>query len=140
MISQLHTDDRAVSPVVGVALLIAVTVILAAVIGFVVLDTSTSSTETKNARLDFTYDSGSSTMAVAHEGGDTFDNSNIIVKVNGGTVNSPGVPSTFATGDSFEVSSDPGGDGTVNTGDVIVIVWDDPDSDRQIQIGQTTVE
>lgn len=126
-------DERGVSPVVGVALLIAITVILAAVIGFVVLDTSTSTTKAKNARLDF---DGSGPTTISHQGGDEFNTSNVIVKVNGvnkGNLSSYSVDgSTFDTGDSFTVST--------NSSDTVSVVWDDPESDRQVQIGEAQVE
>jgi flagellin-like protein len=131
-ITGLAEDDRAVSPVVGVALLIAITVILAAVIGFVVLDTSTSTTEAPNARLTFT---DNNPVTVSHEGGDSFDLENVVVKVNGGNqgnLTTYGVNGDFNTGDTFDV--------TAGTGDTVVVLWDDPQSDREVQLGKATVE
>jgi flagellin-like protein len=135
-ITGLAEDDRAVSPVVGVALLIAITVILAAVIGFVVLDTSTSTTEAPNARLTFT---GTADTTVSHEGGDSFDPSNVAVKVNGssyGTLAAGGnftvAGDSFNTGDTFSVNA--------TAGETVVVLWDDPQSDREVQLGKATVE
>jgi flagellin-like protein len=73
---QLLADDDAVSPVIGVILMVAITVILAAVIGTFVLGLGDNISDT-NPQASFTFDysntTGSSpgdTLDITHDGGD----------------------------------------------------------------------
>jgi len=68
----LDDDDRAVSPVIGVILMVAITVILAAVIGSFVLGLGNSVQQTApNANFQFDYDSAANNVTATHSGGDT---------------------------------------------------------------------
>lgn len=70
-LNQLLTDDKAVSPVIGVILMVAITVILAAVIGTFVLGLGDQVQDTApNSNFAFDYDSGASSLDITHEGGD----------------------------------------------------------------------
>jgi len=72
------SDDRGVSPVIGVILMVAITVILAAVIGAFVLELGSSvATEQPQASFDFEVDGSNAT--VTHQGGSEIDNSSISV-------------------------------------------------------------
>ena len=77
-LKQLFTDDSAVSPVIGVILMVAITVILAAVIGTFVLNLGGSvSQTTPQASFGFDFEEGSDTVGdnvtVTHETGATID-------------------------------------------------------------------
>ncbi|WP_435195493.1 type IV pilin [Natronomonas sp. EA1] len=87
---KLFKDDDAVSPVIGVILMVAITVILAAVIGTFVLGlgdqvqdsapTASWTFETQTYTLsstDFTA------VQITHDGGDSIDGANVLVSVNG---------------------------------------------------------
>ena len=75
-LKKLFTEDRAVSPVIGVILMVAITVILAAVIGAFVLGLGDSVSETApNAQIDFDY--GDDNVTLTHDGGDSFDVANV---------------------------------------------------------------
>jgi len=91
---QLFDDDRAVSPVIGVILMVAITVILAAVIGTFVLglgDQVQSTTPQASFGFDQsteTVESGGetseiTTVTVTHETGDSIAESDIAVTVDG---------------------------------------------------------
>jgi len=93
---QLFDDDRAVSPVIGVILMVAITVILAAVIGTFVLglgDQVQSTTPQASFGFDqsnetFAADVGdvdAETLTITHETGDTISESNLRVTVAGDT-------------------------------------------------------
>jgi len=71
----LLNDDDAVSPVIGVILMVAITVILAAVIASFVLGLGDQTQTTPTANFNFDYDSSSSPpgVQVTHGGGDTID-------------------------------------------------------------------
>lgn len=87
-LKQLFQDDDAVSPVIGVILMVAITVILAAVIASFVLGLGDQTTNTTpQASFSFDYDStgagsddfGSDTLGdggiltITHDGGDTIE-------------------------------------------------------------------
>jgi archaeal flagellin N-terminal-like domain len=67
----LLTEDRAVSPVIGVILMVAITVILAAVIGTFVLGLGQNVQSTPNASFDFDFNTTNTSVNVTHTGGDT---------------------------------------------------------------------
>jgi flagellin-like protein len=90
------TENRAVSPVIGVILMVAITVILAAVIGAFVLEigdqqeTAPSTSFDSEQSLQFYehnaadgWSSNLTTVSIAHAGGDNFDIAQVRVKVNG---------------------------------------------------------
>jgi len=88
---QLLDDDSAVSPVIGVILMVAITVILAAVIGTFVLGLGDQvQSTTPQASFGFeqenvTYGDGveAETVTITHETGDTMSESNLRVTVAG---------------------------------------------------------
>jgi len=95
----LVQDDDAVSPVIGVILMVAITVILAAVIATFVLGLGDSlSNQAPQASFSCDIDDGTVTMT----GGDELDPSTITVE-NGGEVTSPG--SSYTAGDTVADSS-----------------------------------
>ncbi|KAB1193538.1 type IV pilin [Haloferax sp. MBLA0076] len=82
----LLTDDDAVSPVIGVILMVAITVILAAVIGTFVLGLGDQVSETApQASFSFDFqdtDGGQDVFTVTHESGESIVASSISLKSN----------------------------------------------------------
>ena len=75
-LKKLFTDERAVSPVIGVILMVAITVILAAVVGSFVLGLGDRVSESSpNAQISFEYESPNVTLT--HEGGSSFSNDSV---------------------------------------------------------------
>ena len=74
-------DEDAVSPVIGVILMVAITVILAAVIASFVLGLGdqTQST-TPQASFAFDYDSANSEIDITHDGGDTINSDELFIR------------------------------------------------------------
>ena len=76
-LKQFFTDDDAVSPVIGVILMVAITVILAAVIASFVLGLGDSTSTTPQASFDFDYSADDGTdpgqIVITHESGDSLD-------------------------------------------------------------------
>mgnify|MGYP003835453979 CR=1 FL=1 len=69
-----HGTDRAVSPVIGVILMVAVTVVLAAVIGTFVLDLGgLAASRPPSAAVTVTADATANTLTITHRGGDRLD-------------------------------------------------------------------
>lgn len=78
LFNKLSEDDRAVSPVIGVVLMVAVVVILAAVIGAFVLGLGGDQSSAPQA--SFSMDNGD----VIYEGGDDLNGDNLEITVAGG--------------------------------------------------------
>jgi flagellin-like protein len=116
----LTADDseRAVSPVIGVILMVAITVILAAVIGTFVLGLGDQVQQTSpNAQWNWEVDSGA--LNVTHEGGDSVEATTLeatgpstpagatcsVEWTTGDTANNNWTSATISAGDTCEVSS-----------------------------------
>ena len=82
-LKKLFTEERAVSPVIGVILMVAITVILAAVIGAFVLGIGGDQSSTPSANLNIEAD-GTETIAVEHNGGDAIGE--VTVTANGSSI------------------------------------------------------
>ena len=86
-VKQLFADDNAVSPVIGVILMVAITVILAAVIASFVLGLGNQAQQdTPTTTIGFDYEEtedGYGTLKVSHDGGDTVDAENLYVRGSG---------------------------------------------------------
>jgi flagellin-like protein len=78
-LKNLFTEERAVSPVIGVILMVAITVILAAVIGAFVLGIGGSQEAAPQASLSFDFEQGSTS---GWDGADTDEQ--VVVKHDGG--------------------------------------------------------
>jgi len=89
----IYTDDDAVSPVIGVILMVAITVMLAAVMGSFVLGLGQSSTNTgPRATFSFEYEEVDpngpdsddwGVVKVSHNGGDTVQDQELYVRGSG---------------------------------------------------------
>ena len=79
------TDDEAVSPVIGVILMVAITVILAAVIGTFVLGLGDQVQDTSpQASFTFDYTGGTGdVLDITHDGGDSIEENRANVTVSG---------------------------------------------------------
>ena len=135
---ELLTEDRAVSPVIGVILMVAITVILAAVIGTFVLGLGDQVSESApQASFSFEFDMSNDNVTITHEGGATIDNSTLSVSGDTGVV---------AYQDSY---SDIGGDDTISAGEywsyndvqngeTIRVVWTNPAGGETNTIARAT--
>jgi flagellin-like protein len=139
--SKLFDDDRAVSPVIGVILMVAITVILAAVIGTFVLGLG-DQVQNNTPRASFGFDVGSSNdsgaynVTITHESGDTISGSDLNVTVNGST-SVWSSSSDVNAGNSFEVynvndtsNPSPGLQTWAASGDTVRVIYDNPDNDK----------
>ncbi|WP_135302535.1 type IV pilin [Haloarcula amylovorans] len=88
-IKQLINDDDAVSPVIGVILMVAITVILAAVIASFVLglgDQAQQTTPQASFSFDYEKDSGASNdgyLDITHDGGDSISTEEVYIRGSG---------------------------------------------------------
>jgi flagellin-like protein len=127
-LKKLLADDNAVSPVIGVILMVAITVILAAVIGTFVLglgDQVQEQTPQATFAIEDTTinQSGVDEVTVAHEGGDNvFDDETTLQIEN------------TNSGDSVEANADIGTGVGLSTGEDIVITLDTTTNPNEITI------
>ncbi|PSQ51972.1 type IV pilin [Halobacteriales archaeon SW_8_65_20] len=121
-IKELFNDDSAVSPVIGVILMVAITVILAAVIGTFVLGLGSNVQSVPSAQFSFDYDSGD--VTVTHDGGDSIDPAALYVSTDsreawadiGETTDS-----SVQSGNSAQTS--------VGSADEVRVIWSPQDGD-----------
>jgi flagellin-like protein len=77
---QFFGDEDAVSPVIGVILMVAITVILAAVIGTFVLGLGEQvQSNSPNAQFEFEYDDSGNELDITHTSGDDVSSDNFVV-------------------------------------------------------------
>jgi len=152
---QLFDDDRAVSPVIGVILMVAITVILAAVIGTFVLGLG-DQLQATTPQASFGFDSAESKnkVTITHQSGDTIEASNVKISAGGVTFNTTS-GGTFGDGTSAtwnELTGDEdvsaGSAATIGYvsgsdpdfgGDTVRVIFDNPDSDSSSTLGKFEV-
>jgi len=126
-IKKFTEGDRAVSPVIGIVLMVAITVILAAVIGTFVLGLGDSVTGETAPQASWETADGpnGSAVVVAHNGGDSVEASNLDV-----TIDDSPVPSENVS-DPFSGTVSAGSETIVNVsdGEEVQVIWNAPDSD-----------
>ena len=131
-LTDLFADDRAVSPVVGVALLIAITVILAAVIGGVVLGLGTGGVDTPQAQLNAEFDAEGEEVFINHNGGEPLPEDQITIVFESDDTDSEDAELTedLTAGNSAPVDLEEVTDGDeFEEGVTVTVLWEDPNSD-----------
>jgi flagellin-like protein len=138
-IKELFTDDSAVSPVIGVILMVAITVILAAVIGSFVLNLGGSLNDTApQASFGFDYNdtANPSTVDITHQSGDTIESERLNVTASGSTSLSSisSWSGTVGAGDSATYQL-----GTGNwSGETVRVVWNSENGENSATLSQST--
>ncbi|QZX99792.1 type IV pilin [Halobaculum rubrum] len=131
---QLLDDDRAVSPVIGVILMVAITVILAAVIGSFVLGLGNSVQQTApNANFQFEFGENASDTAVVnatHTGGDTIP-ANERVSLNTSVDSAPYSGGEMSAGDSIT-------NVTYSSGETVRVLWVSQNGDTSQALAEET--
>jgi flagellin-like protein len=119
---QLLTDERAVPPVIGVILMVAITVILAAVIAAFVLGLGDTNDVAPNTSFEYDYDEGAGELNVRVRSGDTFDSDRISFEGENLGTGVEGSTWTDYVGSTTDVSSGADvtlGDGTLGSGGTV---------------------
>ncbi|WP_181686161.1 type IV pilin [Halorhabdus salina] len=124
--NELFGDDNAVSPVIGVILMVAITVILAAVIATFVLGLGEQISSTApQASFSFDYNDTANSLTATHTGGETLDNGTISVTGDYDNATFDLGDQEMSAGDSINITGvDQGG------GDEIQIIWKEPGGDK----------
>ena len=118
-----NSDDRAVSPVIGVILMVAITVILAAVIGTFVLGLGDSLGDNQpTAQLSVDVDEADDSISIEHNGGDSIDSGTLNVVVTNATAGDDRgdglIESRFSVGDTASADTN-STENTVADGDEV---------------------
>jgi flagellin-like protein len=143
-----NSDDRAVSPVIGVILMVAITVILAAVIGTFVLglgDSLGDSQPTAQISVDVSQDGTNGTFEFSHDGGDAIESGDMELRISDGTNELSATDqfsNRFGVGDT--VSGTFSTSGTSSTSDIRVRLIHTPSDsillDRTVEVGVDDVD
>ena len=141
-LKNLFADEDAVSPVIGVILMVAITVILAAVIGAFVLGIGGSQAKTPQASFQFGYDDSVSpnNVTVTHQGGDAIDITNVRLSGAGGSFSLDGGPGYLSGSDSSWEAGETLQGNHGSSGITVQIIWESPNSDDTSIIGEGTAE
>ncbi|WP_435101598.1 type IV pilin [Halarchaeum sp. P4] len=131
----LFSDDRAVSPVIGVILMVAITVILAAVIGTFVLGLGNQIQSTApQASLTFDGDAGDN-VTVTHQGGETVPVDTVSLEY----TNTSGASVTEAVNDvpgsTWTAGETATTDAPVKASTSVQVVWQAADGDKSAVLG-----
>jgi flagellin-like protein len=149
-LTNLFADDDAVSPVIGVILMVAITVILAAVIATFVLGLGDSLSNTApQASFGFDYQQGNNInsggdyanngangnglLTVTHEGGDTIDASNLEIA---GSSHTDGQLTNAGFGSTSEVSAGTSVQLRISNGDTIRVIYSAETGDSSATLGR----
>ena len=136
---ELFADDDAVSPVIGVILMVAITVILAAVIGTFVLGLGSQVQGTApSAQFTFSEDSNGN-LTITHDGGQPVDVNNL--NVTGGDLDTNDTSTTTGPTGQYSCQHDSWGEDNWETstselgaGDSCTIPSSNITSDEEIRI------
>ena len=136
-----NSETRAVSPVIGVILMVAITVILAAVIGTFVLGLGDSLGDNQpTAQLSVDFDTDENNITIDHNGGDRIDSGTLTVIVNDADDGAPradgDIGQALSVGDSVTGEVDGNGDSPENVR--VRVVHNPSDSfllDRTFELG-----
>lgn len=140
-------EERGVSPVIGVILMVAITVILAAVIGTFVLnlgnnlDASQTPTASVNAETvvqeydsdgDGTVDTEYDAVKFTHENGDTIASENIRIVYDGSRHELDGYGDEFGAGSTIHAEDDTAGVDLTTYSGSVSIIYDDGESSNNL--------
>ena len=138
-LKELFTEDRGVSPVIGVILMVAITVILAAVIGAFVLGLGDQASNTApQASFSFDYDDdGDGNVTVTHEGGDTIPDGELNLTTSGDGIGDHTQawegPVSAGSSDVIDGSDVNEDDDAFEEGDSVRVVWNSGDSSNTLR-------
>mgnify|MGYP000190910795 CR=1 FL=1 len=134
-ISGFLREDTAVSPVIGVILMVAITVILAAVIGAFVLNLG-QGLDQRAPQASFSFDYADDSVDVTHESGDTIDADRLNVTSSASIdyANSEPFADSVGAGDTATYDLDTG----QWSGETVRVVWESADGSSSATLSRST--
>ena len=137
----LFEEDRGVSPVIGVILMVAITVILAAVIATFVMNMGPSETTQPNVQWEWNNDGANVTLS--HTGGDAADPNNFMIQTNESADGTATLADLGPSGD-WTASNSASWDGSESAWDngyssntmnrTYTLIWDNPNNDQTQEV------
>lgn len=149
-VRRIFTDEDAVSSVIGVVLMVAVAVILAAAVGAFALglaEDSTNKIPSASVEVTFGVDGGADTVDVTLLGGDTLEKKHMAVALEGTVIwDDTGTSSDFATYDGKTWAGDQVESGetlglkeqsatAMQAGDQIKVIWNNGEKSQILGTG-----
>ena len=138
-LKEFFTDDDAVSPVIGVILMVAITVILAAVIGTFVLNLGQGINQSSpQASFAFDYNTDGDNMTITHESGDSVEADQLNTT---GHSNGPEAwtnTSEVSDGETVSAGTSATFDNTNWNGQTIRVVWSSQNGETSATLSQST--
>lgn len=125
--------DRAVSPVIGVVLMVAVTVILSAVIGTAVFSiVGDVPDDSPQVSIEYDYNQTTDSVTISHTAGDEITAAQLSV-VESGSSDDISLTTSGSVSAGDEIAS-----GTYESGEEIHIVWESEDGETSVTLAQST--
>lgn len=131
-LKQFISDEQAVSPVIGVILMVAITVILAAVIGTFVLGLG-DQVQNNAPSASFSFDYNDTGVNATHESGASFteDNTDQLSLNQSSSDQSAVFDLPVEAGDSASIDS-------IESGEDVRVIWVSPDGSNSATVGRST--
>ncbi|WP_135661485.1 type IV pilin [Halorhabdus rudnickae] len=134
-------EKRGVSPVIGVILMVAITVILAGVIGAFVMNMNTVGETQPNTQWEWYNDTGAGHIELSHTGGDASAAGNLVLAIgdNRTAIDTAGAfdsDDKLTAGDTLTFNASSGGSMHLNVGadpsgiEEVKLIWEDSTTDR----------
>lgn len=135
-LTALYHDREAVAPVIGVVLMVAITVILAALVGTFVLGLG-DQVQNDVPQAQFTFEYGTSGVTVVHDGGDTIPASQLSI------AESDEATDTFTGSETWSDTPVSAGSTISSTngfdaGETFRVVWTSNSGDSSATLGRST--
>lgn len=136
-LKSLFTNDDAVSPVIGVILMVAITVILAAVIGAFVLDLGSGQEKSPTASFDFDQydDAGTTKVDITVQSGESIDGTLLETKTGSGSLAGSGWSAYTEVGAGDQVTVE-----GPSSGDTLSVVWTSESGDTSSTLAEYDVQ
>jgi flagellin-like protein len=131
----IRVDDDAVSPVIGVVLMVAITVLLAAVVGVFVLGLNDTQ-QPSSAAFSVEENPSAGFVNFTHDGGDQLAQEELSVSGDVTVESTTFSTSRLRAGSTIQVEINTT---TASSGDSVALVWNDPGSDDTQLLAETTL-
>ncbi len=135
-VGRLRVDERGVSPVIGVILMVAITVILAAVIGSFVFTMGAHHDPPPSTRIDVAV--SGETLVIAHDSGDSLSAASVQVVIDGTAVESSalspaGADEQYTAGEQLYA-------GNAANAETVSVIWESQTTDQSVTLTQTALQ
>lgn len=135
-VGRVLSDERGVSPVIGVILMVAITVILAAVIGSFVFTMGAHHDPPPSTRID--VDVSGETLLIAHDSGDSLSAKSVQVVIDGTAVDSSAL--SAAGDDDRYTAGEQIYEGSASNAKTVSVIWVSQTTGQSVTLTQTALQ